>query len=112
MAENKTDWTFDEFKAYLLLEAAHADMEYSNAEDNFIHKKVGNVIFDKINKEFKEDSDYQRITKLQNAAKTHCNSDTCKNELKDELMQLFKADDNIDLMEKNMLIFLKRIIGS
>ena len=111
MADKITDWTFDEFKAYLLLEAAHADMEFSKAEDNFIHKRVGNQVFEKIYSEFSDDSDYQRITKLQDAAKTHCTTEKCKTILKEDLMKLFKADQNVDLMEKNMLLFLNRVIG-
>jgi len=109
MEEFKTDWTKDEFKAYLLMHAAEADYVKTDEERALIRTVVTNESYSKIYKELQGDNDYQRIQKiLFNLEKFDYSKDDLKAIVKD-LKQLFHADGEIDLLEENMLYSLKQL---
>ena len=57
-------WTQQEFMAYLLLYAAHADIEYSEEERNYILSRIEYRVYRRIFKEFSLDNGYQQIQKI------------------------------------------------
>lgn len=104
------DWNFLEFKTYVLLEAAHADLVFTQDEQDVISKKTSPDVFAKIYKEYHKDTDYQRIEKIREGAKVYCNTEEQKQELVSKIKSLFEADGDVDVMERNLLMFLKKII--
>ena len=105
------NWTLDQFKAYLLLSAAHADFGESSEEHQFIENKVDAETLASITEEFQKDSDFQRIEKLKESAKALALTQDQLDGLVSEMTGLFKTDGNFDQMEKNFLMMTKHIIG-
>ena len=64
MEEVKLAWTYDEFKAYLLIYAAESNQIITEEEKDFIEAQFDTLIINAIQKEIKEDDDYQRIQKI------------------------------------------------
>lgn len=110
MSEITTNWTKEEFKAYLLLYAAHADFIESEEEQELIRELVPVSSYKAIHKELEHDNDYQSIQKiLHNVEKFNYSRDDL-NQLMKDINTVFNADGAIDLQEENMLLALKRLL--
>jgi len=110
MSEFKTEWTKAEFKAYLLLYAAQANYFESEEETEIIQEIVSGNDYKMIHKEIDRDNDYQRIQKiLHNIEKFEYSKDEI-HLLVEDIQRLFLADGEIDLLESNFFISLKRLI--
>jgi hypothetical protein len=59
-----TDWTKEEFKAYLLLYAAKANFFEDELEREMISSMVNPSTFKRIHREINHDNDYQSIQKI------------------------------------------------
>ncbi len=106
----QTNWTKEELEIYLLIYCANADFTESKTEDNYIQSKAKHVSFDKIHAEFEKDNDYIRIQKIQHALQRHGYSQKEKEKLLQEMKEVFLADENFDVLEKNLYLGLKHII--
>lgn len=103
-------WNYEEFKAYLLLEASHGDLVFSPVEQAIIQKELSKETFSNIYEEFSNDTDYERIGKISEAAKFYCDTAEKKQELIESVQEIFEADGVFDQMEKNLLMFLKKLV--
>ena len=103
-------WNFTEFKTYVLLEAAHGDMDFSDEEKEIITKALNPDTYRKIYDEYHNDTDYERIEKIKDAAKFHCDTADKKLALFEKIKELFEADGQYDTMERNLMMFLKKLI--
>ncbi len=103
-------WNYTEFKTYLLLEAAHGDMDFSQEEKDIITNKLSEETYDKILSEFHEDSDYQRIEKIRDAAKIYCDTSDKRMDLLESVKDIFISDGIYDTMEKNLMLYLKKLL--
>lgn len=111
LKKRRMNWTLDDFKAYLLLCSAHADFGESSEEHQFIRSKVNTDTLASITEEFQNDSDFQRIEKLKEAAKQLALTSGQLDELVGEMTSLFKTDGTFDQMEKSFLMMTKHIIS-
>lgn len=107
--EFKTNWTKDELKTYLLIFCANADFTESKAEIEFIKSSTDGEHFNKMHEEFSQDNDYISIQKLRLGFERHDYSNADIDKILSEVKALFRADGSIDVLEKNLLISLKRI---
>ena len=64
MSDTQTNWSREEFEAYLLFYAANADFLKSEEEKKLIHSKVSERAYAKMHAEFEKDNDYERIQKI------------------------------------------------
>jgi lipopolysaccharide export system protein LptC len=103
-------WNFEEFRTYLLLEASHGDMVFSKEEQELITSKINIETYKKIYDEFQKDTEYERIQKISDAAKFHCDTADKKMELIENVKSIFESDGVVDQMEKNLMLFLKKMI--
>lgn len=110
METTPTNWSKEELKAYILLYCANANFNETKEEDELIKSRVGKQRFDKIHKEFDKDNDYQRITKIQDALSYHKYSKEQINLLLKDIEEVFFADGEFDILEKNLLLGLKHIL--
>ncbi len=109
MEEFNTNWTKEEFKAYLLMHAAEADYIKTEEERAFIRTLVTNESYSKVHKELQGDNDYQRIQKiLFNLEKFDYSKSDVQSLVKD-IKRLFDADGGMDLLEENMMYGLTRL---
>jgi regulator of sirC expression with transglutaminase-like and TPR domain len=110
MSEITTDWTRQEFKAYLLTYAAKANYFESEEETELILSLVSNDAYKRIHKEFDKDNDYQSIQKiLYNIEKFNYSKDEL-HVLIEDIQKFFMADGEVDLLESNMMMSLKRLL--
>ncbi|MCF6280539.1 MAG: TerB family tellurite resistance protein [Flavobacteriaceae bacterium] len=105
-----TNWTKKEFKAYLLLYAAQADFNITPEERKVILRKVGENTYKKIQTELKNDNDYQAIKKIQANMDAHNYSKEFLEHLMNDIKEIFFSDGTFDILERNMLMFLKKIV--
>ena len=57
-------WDHQEFLAYFLLFAAHADIQYNDDEQQHILSKIHPNTYEKVWSEFSSDNDYTQIQKI------------------------------------------------
>lgn len=104
-----TDWTKEEFKAYLLLYAANANYFETEAEKDRILLMVDPLTYKRIHRELDQDNDYQSIQKiLSNIEKFHYSKEDL-NDLIDDITRVFDANGTHDLLEDEMLMALKKL---
>lgn len=104
------NWNFTEFKTYVLLEAAHGDMDFSDEEKDIIMKSLNPDTYRKMYDEFNSDKDYERIEKIRDAAKIHCDTSDKRLALLEKVRTLFDADGDYSTMERNLMMYLKKLI--
>jgi hypothetical protein len=105
-----TDWTKEEFKAYLLLYAAKANFFEDELEREMILSMVNPSTFKRIHREINQDNDYQSIQKiLLNVKKYHYSQENIEHLILD-IQKVFDASEKEDLLEGNMLRGLKRLL--
>lgn len=106
----ETNWTREEFKAYLLSYAAKSNFFESEDEREFILASTSGDVYSKIHKELAKDNDYQSLQKiLYNLEKFHYSKDEI-HRLVEDVQRLFLSNGEIDLLENNFFHALKRLI--
>jgi len=108
----ETNWTKDEFKAYLFLFAAHANFEESKAELNFIKTRVGAKNLAHIHDEFDKDNDYQRIQKIEATIERYAYKKEDIENLLLDVKALFIADGELDILEESLFLGLRHLLLS
>ena len=106
----KTNWSKDELKTYLLIYCANANFEEKKSEVKYIKSQIRSADFDKIHAEFEQDNDYDGIQKIQSAIEDHGYDKKDIKHLLQEMKQLFLVDDHFDILERNLMKSLKRIL--
>jgi hypothetical protein len=107
----QSHWTKEELVAYILLYTAHSNFDEANLEKNVIISKVDMQTFQKIHDEFDKDNDYQSLQKIIKGVDYHnYNSDDFKLLFAD-IKTLFLSDGEYDIMERNMFLFLNKILS-
>ena len=111
MSEIITNWTKEEFKAYLLLYAAQSDMVETSEEKTTILSMVPQETYERIHKEIDMDNDYQSIQKIiYNLEKYQYDKDGLAMLISD-IRSVFMADGHMDIMEKNMMRVLSKLMS-
>ena len=106
----QTDWTKEEFKAYLLSYAANANYFESEEEREKILEHVSKSQYKKIHMELDKDNDYQSIQKILYNLEKFDYSKNDLNKLVADIKALFAADGEVDLLESNMLLGLQKLL--
>lgn len=109
--ETPQHWTKDELVAYILLFAANSNFIESNSEKNAIIAKVDMKTFQRIHDEFDGDNDYQSIQKIIEGLKSHNYSKEDLNGLFNDIKVMFLSDGEYDVLEHNMMLWLKKIVS-
>ena len=108
--ETPNHWSKEELVAYILLYAANSDYQESNTERNVIISKVDMQTFQKIHDEFDADNDYQSIQKIMASVEAHHYSQEDLSQLFADLKTMFFSDGDYDVLEQNLMLFLKKIL--
>lgn len=106
----ETDWTRQEFKAYLLLYAANANYFETEEEKERILSMVDNETYKRIHRELDHDNDYQSIQKILYNIKKFNYSKEYLDVLIGDIQAVFDANGEHDLLEDNMLLALKKLL--
>ncbi len=109
--ETTSDWTQDEFKAYVLLYAANSHHIENRQERNYILSKINKDSYQKVHDEFDKDNDFQSIQKIIACIERFEYSKNEIEHLTAEIMELFLADDELDAVEQAVFTMLKRVLN-
>jgi len=104
------NWTKKEFKAYVLLYAAHCNFIETEEERNYILSKVDKQTFNKIHTEVVVDSDKENLDKIQKYLKVNKYNQEDKDDLLRDIKNVFFADGSVDSLEKKVFLLLKKIL--
>lgn len=110
MEVNSPNWSKNDLKAYLLLFAANADFVETKDEKQFIKSKAGKDEYRHIHDEFEEDTDYERIQKIQKFVEKEDYSDEQIEDLLSEMKELFKSDGEYKGAERSIYYGLKKVL--
>lgn len=99
-----------EFKTFMLLYAAHADLEFTQDERNYILTKIDREGLAKVESIFDELSDYERLQTLIDYKGLYYPTPARKQELLDNMEELFGKDGDYSSLEKNLLLFLTKLL--
>lgn len=106
-----TIWTKEEFETYVLLYAAQCNYIETESESSYILSKVDKMLFNRVHTEIVHDNDYQSMEKIKNYLSENDYSVGDKEQLLKNIKNVFFADGSVDVLERNVFIFLKKIIG-
>lgn len=106
-----SNWTKEELVAYILLYAAHCNLDIDNHEKNVIISKVDMQTFQKVHDEFDKDNDYQSLQKIVSALEDKHYSKVELDVLFEDIKKLFLSDGSYDAMELNLYSFLKKMLS-
>ncbi len=111
MEDYTTNWSRNEFKAYLLLYCANADFIETTEESEIIKSKIDSETYNSIHKEFNNDNDYQSLQKILSTIKRFEYSEEQIDILFSKIKELFLSDGEYDTIERNLYIGLKHLLS-
>jgi hypothetical protein len=110
MSETHTNWSKKEFHAYFLIYAARADLNISTEEEYTIHTIVGSDAYKNVINELAQDNDYQSIQKIMAHVEKFKYTGEDIDELFKDMKELFFTDGELDILEENMFMALRRLL--
>ena len=103
-------WSYNEFLAFLLIYIANVDMEFAEEEMTMIRKNVGEKTYEKMFTEFDSMSDFKAYETILSYKGVYYPTTEQKEELIEKMRDLFDADADFNIMEKELLHFLERMM--
>jgi hypothetical protein len=107
---NSTNWSFDEFLAFLLIYASHADIDFSEDERALIKESVTDEEFDVVFHYFNQLTDFQALELILSYKDVYFSTKDEKDHLFEELQKLFNVDGDFSVLEKELLMFLDKLM--
>ena len=101
MKTNQKRWSPKRFLAYVLLYAAHADIDYNEQEKEHIISKVGSNVYEETLEEFSQDNNYVQLQKI--LIHQIENDDYSPGQVLQEMNEICLSDNHFHRMEKYML---------
>jgi len=108
--QRTTDWSFEQFLAFLLIYASHADLEFSEEEKEQIKQIVSEDDFLELYAYFKRITDYQALQLILDHKDLYFPTTAEKQVLFDEMRKVFHADGDFSTLEKDLLLFLDKLM--
>jgi len=103
-------WNQEEFLAFTLIYAAHADMEFSDEEKSKIKQIVNEKTFSNLYSIFNDMSDYKSLETILSYKGLHYPTAARKSELLNQLKSLFEADGDYSRIEQGLFQFLDKLM--
>ncbi|MBC7885244.1 MAG: hypothetical protein H7X99_07200 [Saprospiraceae bacterium] len=103
-------WSYDEFLAFLLIYIANVDMDFSEEEKALISKNVGEPTYSKMVITYDSMSDYKAYETILSYKEVYYPTPEQKAELIEKMKDLFDADADFNIMEKELLHFLDKMM--
>lgn len=103
-------WSYNEFLAFLLIYIANVDMDFADEEKIMIRNKVGVQTYDKMIAIFDNMSDYKAYETILSYKGVYYPTTEQKQEIIEKMKDLFHADMDFNVMERELLHFLDRMM--
>ena len=104
------NWTKEEFKLYLLIYAAQANLFESEEEIDFIKSKFNREKINKINKEVKNLNDYHRCQIIIDYIKQNDYSQEELDAILLQIKKIFDSDGSFDMIEQQSFYMLEKLL--
>lgn len=103
-------WSFDELKAFMMIHASHADLDFTECEKNSIRNEVGVDIFDRMDAVYNLGSDYQNLHKILAHKSKYFDTTEKKGQFLKKLTEQFESDGEFSRLEKILFQLLEKLI--
>lgn len=103
-------YSHNEFLAFALLYASHVDIEYSDAEKEKVKSLINQETYDRVYNDFITMSDYSALQTILSYKELYYPTDTQKEQLLNQLKDLFMSDGDFSVMEEELLLFLDKLM--
>jgi hypothetical protein len=110
MNTKKTNWNENEFRIYLLLQAAYSDMQLSEEEKSLIISKSLEDEYQIVSKQFEEDKDYERVQTILSFREKYYPSMKDIDNLLKEVAVLLGCNDIVTMQERYFFKRLKQLL--
>jgi len=107
-AVNST-WSYDQFKAYLLIFAAESNQVITTEEKDYIEAQFDALLVKTVQKEINKDNDFKRIQKIMAYIEQNNLSKTDLDELLKEIYTIYQSDGKFDSVEQGVFQFLEKL---
>ena len=102
-------WSYDHFKAYLLIFAAESNQVITVEEKDYIESQFDILLIKTVQKEINRDNDFQRIQKIMAYIEQNNLAKTDLDELLKEIHAIYKSDGKFDSIERGVFQFLEKL---
>ena len=102
-------WSYDQFKAYLLIFAAESNQVITTEEKDYIEAQFDSLLIKTVQKEINKDNDFQRIQKIMAYIEQNNLSKTDLDELLKEIHTVYQSDGKFDTVEQGVFQFLEKL---
>ena len=109
MEEVKLLWTYNEFKAYVLIYAAESNQVITDEEKDFIEDQFDSLIIKAMKKEFDNDNDYERIQKIMAFIEQNNLGKKDLDSLLNEVKSVYLSDGKLDVKEQAVFEVLEKL---
>ena len=109
MEEVKLLWTYNEFKAYVLIYAAESNQVITEEEKDFIEDQFDSLIIKAMKKEFDNDNDYERIQKIMAFIEQNNLGKKDLDSLLNEVKSVYLSDGKFDVSEQAVFQGLEKL---
>jgi len=106
----KDNLSYDEFICITLLYAANVNEEFTDEEKASIIGNVGDATYNKMFDIFDKMSDFEALETIMAHKGVHFPTAARKQEVLDKIESIFKADEDYDIVEKEIYHFLTRLL--
>ena len=103
------NWTYDQFKAYLLIFAAESNQVITTEEKDYIEAQFDSLLVKTVQKEINKDNDFKRIQKIMAYIEQNNLSKTDLDELLKEIHTIYQSDGKFDSVEQGVFQFLEKL---
>lgn len=104
------EWNYQQFLAFVLLYAANSDQDVKTEELSLIEKKVGNEALTRARQEFEKLSDHEIIDLIVDQRDQFFADEQGRDKILADVQEVYEADHNYSLTERNTMMMLKKII--
>ena len=95
-------WSYDQFKAYLLIFAAESNQVITTEEKDYIEAQFDSLLVKTVQKEINKDNDFQRIQKIMGYIEQNNLSKTDLDGLLKEIHTVYQSDGKFDTVEQGV----------
>ncbi len=103
-------WTYEDFRAYLLVYCSFADHIQVNIEREEIRKRIGSTMFHTYQKMIENDDDDTSNYKLKNYVRNNAFSQEQVDVLLSEIQAIFLCDGEFHKLEKRQFVSLSKLL--
>lgn len=110
MKTSKNHWSKTELQIYILLHCANADSVETEEEMDLIKSKTDAGTFEKLYKEYSDDSEDESLEKIRLNVHFHHFTDMELMEFRKEISEVFLSDKKLTMMERNLDRILDNVL--